>query len=125
MDRSKIKLGLWGCGQRTHALLKESLAQGRVKVTCCYDLNQALASEVAGKHDEQELGFRRFLDRLAAGQPPEISLHDGLWATLLPLMARQSAEAGKTLAFPSAIGCLHQGGKGVSPGKTRQRRQKE
>lgn len=46
-NKGKIRIGLWGCGNRTHALIKESLAKGRIKVVRCHDINQKLAETVA------------------------------------------------------------------------------
>ncbi|MDD5706504.1 MAG: Gfo/Idh/MocA family oxidoreductase [Kiritimatiellae bacterium] len=56
---------------------------------------------VANDGAEHERGFELFLESLATGRSQDINLKDGLWASLIPLMARRAAESGATQAFPA------------------------
>ncbi|MDD5707615.1 MAG: Gfo/Idh/MocA family oxidoreductase [Kiritimatiellae bacterium] len=56
---------------------------------------------VPGEEGSYTQGFDRFLERLEKGCPQDISLRDGLWASLIPLMARRAAQTGANLAFPA------------------------
>lgn len=65
MSGRKFKIGLWGCGGRTNALIKKALEEERISITCCYDINPERSKEVADKFgaesvssEDELLGFK-------------------------------------------------------------------
>ncbi len=46
-----LRLGLYGCGARTNALIDSVSGSGLVKVTCCYDIDKNRREETAKKHN--------------------------------------------------------------------------
>lgn len=47
---SKFRIGLYGCGCRTQAILERALASGTACVTRCHDINQESAGKLAEKY---------------------------------------------------------------------------
>ena len=46
----KFRIGLYGCGCRTQAILERALASGTACVTRCHDINQKSAEALAKKY---------------------------------------------------------------------------
>ena len=46
-----FRIGLYGCGRRTQAILERALASGTACVTRCHDINQKSAEELAAKYN--------------------------------------------------------------------------
>lgn len=46
-----FRIGLYGCGRRTQAILERALASGTACVTRCHDINQKSAEELAVKYN--------------------------------------------------------------------------
>ncbi len=44
------RIGLWGCGRRTDALVKKPLSDKRIRVTRCYDLDSRRAESAAANY---------------------------------------------------------------------------
>ena len=54
---------------------------------------------------------REFISRIRRGEPPEVTLEDGLWSVLPPIYARESAATGNVSIFPERLTDLLKGAK--------------
>lgn len=55
MTGRAFKIGLWGCGGRTHALIERAVAEKRATVTCCYDIDGERSAAVAAAFGAQSV----------------------------------------------------------------------
>ena len=53
MPAEPLRFGLYGCGNRTNALIDSVIGDGLVEVTCCFDIDGEKAHRVAAKYDAQ------------------------------------------------------------------------
>jgi len=55
--------------------------------------------------------LEEFISRIRRGEPPEVTLEDGLWSVLPPIYARESATTGNVSIFPERLTDLLKGAK--------------
>lgn len=55
--------------------------------------------------------LEEFISRIRRGEPPEVTLEDGLWSVLPPIYARESAATGNVSIFPERLTDLLKGAK--------------
>jgi len=73
-----LRLGLYGCGARTNALVDAAYQEGLVGVCCCYDVDEGRRRETARKYDALAVGSSRRLiaedevDAFVISLPPRL-----------------------------------------------------
>lgn len=107
MKKEALKLGLYGCGARTQALVDSVIGEGIIKVVCCYDIDKKRRDEVAKKYSTSSVDSPQ---KLIENQDVEaflISLPPKLHAEV----AMEVAEAGKPIFLEKPIATNLEDGK--------------